>query len=217
MKRKEETERKAKPADAAKPEAATTPPETGNGEPVDSLVDIGPEVEPETDEAAAAAAPEPTPEQKEAAKLADRLLRLQADFDNFRKRTNRDREELQKRAGAAVLADLIPILDNLEFGLTQALAKTGGESFVDGLKLIQTQLIDVVRKHGIEMIDAVGKVFDPHEHEALAYAPSNDVPEGTVLAQSRRGYRLGDRLLRAAMVVVSSGPAQAGHGQTGEG
>jgi molecular chaperone GrpE len=157
-------------------------------------------------------AEKPTPEQAQLAALTDRLLRLQADFDNFRKRTNRERDDLRKRAGEAVLEDMIPILDNLEFGLRQAMAKPGGESFVEGLRLIQTQLTEAVRKHGLEGVDALGKPFDPREHEAVAYAPSAEAPEGIVTAQSRRGYRLGERLLRAAGVVVSSGPAKTGNG-----
>jgi molecular chaperone GrpE len=187
---------------------------------VDSLIDIGPEVDAlatESEDADPTAEKTLTADQKEVARLTDRLLRLQADFDNFRKRTIRERDDIQKRAGEAILSELIPLLDNLEFGLQQAMAKPGGESFVEGLRLIQTQLVETSRKHGLEGFDALGKTFDPREHEALAYAPSAEAPEGTVMAQSRRGYKLGDRLLRAAMVVVSSGPAKAGDSQSGEG
>jgi molecular chaperone GrpE len=206
MKRKDEANSNGKPAD---PPAEPTP-EAGGEKPAESLVDIGPEVEAPGEKA-------PTPEQLELSRLNDRFLRLQADFDNYRKRTNREREESQKRAAEAVLADLIPILDNLEFGLQQALSKPGGESFVEGLRLIQTQLFETVRKHGLEAMDSLGKDFDPRVHEAMAYAPSNEAAEGLVVAQTRRGYRLGDRLLRAAMVVVSSGPAKGADGQCGEG
>lgn len=177
-------------------------------------VDVGPELEPvPTDsELEAAIAPDmaPSPEQKELAQVKDRLLRLQADFDNFRKRTNREREELQKRAGEAVLTDLIPILDHLEFGLQQASAKPGAEAFQEGLRLIQSQLVEALRKHGLEGMNVVGSVFDPRLHEAMAYAPSPEVAEGKIMAQTRRGYKLGDRLVRAAMVVVSCGPPAAG-------
>lgn len=183
----------------------------------ESLVDIGPESEPETVEPVVEVRAESalTPEQLEIARLTDRLLRLQADFDNFRKRTNRERDDLRKRAGEAILADLVPILDNLEFGLQQALNKPGGESFVDGLKLIRQQTMETTRRHGLEPIDALGKEFDPRLHEAMGFAPSTDVPEGKVMAQTRRGYRLGDKLLRAAMVVVSSGSGDSNKGGEG--
>ncbi len=178
-------------------------------------VDAGPDVEPVSGEpvAAPSGAPEealPTPEKVEAFRLAEQLLRLQADFDNFRKRATREREELRKRGGEAVLLDLIPVLDHLEFGLQQALSKPGGEAFAEGLRLIQTQLMEALRKHGLEAVDALGGEFDPRIHESIAMAPSEDAPEGRVLAQTRRGYKLGDRLLRPAMVLVSSGPAPGG-------
>jgi molecular chaperone GrpE len=197
--------------------------ETANGAEAgltpESLVDIGPEadaatLEPEV-QVPPAAETAPSPEQLEVARLTDRLLRLQADFDNFRKRTNRERDELQKRAGEAILADLVPILDNLEFGLQQAMKKPGGESFVEGLKLIQLQMMETTRRHGLEPIDALGKEFDPRLHEAIGFSPSPDIPEGKIMAQTRRGYKLGDKLLRAAMVMVSGGSGDSKKGGEG--
>jgi molecular chaperone GrpE len=185
--------------------------------PAESLpVDIGPQTESLSEvQAAPAPAPEetpPTPEQLELARLADRLLRLQADFENFRKRASRERDDLRKHGGESVLLDVIPVLDHLEFGLQQALSKPGWESFAEGLRLIQSQLMDALRKHGLEAIDAVGCEFDPRVHESMATAPSADTPEGCVIEQTRRGYKLGDRLLRPAMVLVSSGPRLGGEG-----
>lgn len=187
--------------------------ETKAEKPADSLpVDVGPEAETPDGDPALEPVPEvatPTPEQVERARLTDRLLRLQADFDNFRKRTLREREELRKFGGEAVLLDLIPVLDHLEFGLQQALSKPGGESFAEGLRLIQSQLMEALRKHGLEPIDALGGEFDPRLHESMATAPSAEAPEGRVLMQTRRGYKLGERLLRPATVLVSSGPGPA--------
>jgi molecular chaperone GrpE len=185
--------------------------DTKHDKPSESLpVDVGPEaeavpVDPPVSAPPAPESPLPTPEQLEAARLADRLLRLQADFENFRKRAAREREDLRKYGGEAVLLDLIPVLDHVDFGLQQAHAKTGGESFAEGLRLIQSQLMEALRKHGLEAIDAVGCEFDAKLHEAMAMAPSDKVPEGWVIAQTRRGYKLGDRLLRPATVLVSSG------------
>lgn len=185
----------------------------------ESLIDIGPEADAATVEPVSqvppAAETAASPEQIEVARLTDRLLRLQADFDNFRKRTNRERDDLQKRAGEAILADLVPVLDNLEFGLQQAMKKPGSESFVDGLKLIQLQMMETTRRHGLEPVDALGKEFDPRLHEAMGFAPSSDVPEGTIMAQTRRGYKLGDKLLRAAMVMVSGGSGDLKKGGEG--
>ncbi|MFO7536403.1 MAG: nucleotide exchange factor GrpE [Kiritimatiellia bacterium] len=208
MKRKDENGNSAKHAEApSQAENATTAPQE-EAEAIVLPVDVGPEAAPSDGELEASITPKlpSSPEQRELVQLKDRLLRLQADFDNFRKRTNRERADIQKRACEAVLTDLIPILDNLEFGLQQAAAKPGAEVFADGLRLIQSQLVETLRKHGLEGMNAVGCEFDPQIHEAMAYAPSNEMAEGRVVAQTRRGYKVGERLARAAMVVVSSGP-----------
>ena len=149
----------------------------------------------------------PTPEQVELAELRDRLLRLQADFDNFRKRTFREREEFRKLAAEAVMTDLITAMDHLDYGLNQAREKPDWASYAEGLRLIRAAFSEVLRKHGLEEVATQGRPFDPQEHEAIAHTPSTDVSDGMILAETRKGYRLGDRLLRAASVVVSSGPA----------
>jgi molecular chaperone GrpE len=212
MKRKDDNGNSAKHAEAPEQKENTATPPQEDAEAIVLPVDVGPEAAPSDAELEAAIAPEiaPSPEQRELTQLKDRLLRLQADFDNFRKRTTREREDLQKRAGEAVLTDVIPILDHLEFGLQQAAAKPGAEVFAEGLRLIQSQLVETLRKHGLEGMNAVGCEFDPRIHEAMAYAPSNELAEGRVVAQTRRGYKVGERLARAAMVVVSSGPPASG-------
>ncbi len=161
--------------------------------------------------------PEITPEQHEVARLQDRLLRLQADFDNYRKRMLRERDEIQKRAAEAVLADLLPALDQLDYGLQQTEDRPEWQAYAEGLRLIRTVFQDTLRKHGLVEVDALGREFDPREHEAVAHTPSPTAPDGMVVAQTRKGYRLGDYLLRAAMVVVSSGPAPGTDLPGGEG
>ncbi len=166
---------------------------------------------PATEEAPATPpAPAPTedavPQEKTDPDLKNRLLRLQADFDNFRKRTARERNEYYQRAQEDLLVDLLPVLDHFELGLRDAKAHHADKAVVDGIQLVYDQLTGVLKKAGLTPVDAEGQVFDAHQHEAITHTPSEEHPADVVIAQTRRGYRLGDRLLRAAQVVVSSGP-----------
>ena len=143
----------------------------------------------------------------EIASLKDQLLRVRADFENSRKRLTREKEESLKYANQAILSDFLPLLDHLELGLQAAASAKDVASVVSGLKLIQSQFERFLTDHGVTPIDAVGKPFDPHFHEALGQEPAPGKPEGTVLHQRRRGFKLGDRLLRPASVVTVA-PAQ---------
>jgi molecular chaperone GrpE len=140
-------------------------------------------------------------------KFRDLALRSQADFENFRKRAAREREEAVRYANAALFERLIPILDNFELGLNAARATAEAKAIVDGMEMVRRQLVDFLQQHGVEVVEAEGKPFDPNVHEAVSQEVSNAVPEGSVVRQLRKGYRLKDRLLRASLVVVSSGPA----------
>lgn len=149
------------------------------------------------------AEPQPSPEEI----LKDRLLRLQADFDNYRKRMDREKKDWIAFAGEKIILDLLPVLDHFELGLADS-AKTGAPAaFTEGFQLVLNQFRAALEKAGVQAVDAEGSVFDPKFHEAITHLPSEQVPEGRVVAQTRRGYKLGDKLLRAAQVVVSSGPA----------
>lgn len=141
--------------------------------------------------------------------LRDQLLRLRADFDNFRKRTRRERDELFLYANESFFTELLPVLDHFELGLKSAEEHQTDPSVTEGFRIVYRQLLDTLKKFKVEPIDATGEVFDPHAHEAITHLPS-DQPAETVIEQVRRGYRLGERLLRAAQVVVSSGPASTG-------
>ena len=141
----------------------------------------------------------------ELAVLTDKYLRLQADFDNFRKRTIRDRDEHNRRATETLLEDLLPVLDHLEMGLEAARKQHVRHGVIDGFGAVADQLRGVLAKAGVAEIDAAGKLFDPHSHECVAHAPSEEHPENTVLNVARRGYKLGSYLLRAAQVVVAGG------------
>lgn len=141
-------------------------------------------------------------------RFRDLALRSQADFENYKKRCAREKEEAIKYANNSLLQRLVAIIDNFELGL--AAAKEQGEQspIYSGMVLVQKQLNDLLAENGLQPIEAEGKSFDPNLHEAIAHEPSDEVPEGTVLRQVRRGYRIKDRLLRPAKVVVSSGPAK---------
>ncbi len=139
-------------------------------------------------------------------RFRDLAMRSQADFENYKKRSAREKEEAIKYANISLLEKLVPIIDNFELGL--AAARTEGEEspIYSGMNLVLKQLNDFLIDSGVEPIDAVGQKFDPNLHEAIAHEPSQEFPEGTVIRQSRRGYRFKDRLLRPSSVVVSSGP-----------
>ncbi|MDZ8118753.1 nucleotide exchange factor GrpE [Pontiella agarivorans] len=148
-------------------------------------------------------------EEEEDESLRDQLVRLQADFTNFRNRTQRERIELYQRANEDLLLEILPVLDHYEMGLETAEQHEADKAVVDGFKMVYDQFRNVLKKFNLEPIEAVGQEFDPHKHEALTHMPSDEYPAEVCSNQVRRGYMFGDKLLRAAQVVVSSGPAEA--------
>jgi molecular chaperone GrpE len=132
----------------------------------------------------------------------DRLLRKTAEFENYRKRVDRERREQAEYAASEVLTDLLPLVDDLERAL-QADAESGAEAYRKGVELIHKQMLDLLRRRGVTPVDAVGREFDPHVHQAVAHEVVPGHPEGEVVEEFRRGYRLRDRLLRPAMVKVA--------------
>lgn len=135
------------------------------------------------------------------------LQRVAAEFDNFRKRSVRDREALVARATEQLVRELLPVLDDLERALEHG-AQHEGEKLVEGVALVHRQLDATLRKEGLSEIDATG-VFDPHVHEALLSQPSEE-DEGTILQVVQKGYRLGDVVVRPARVVVAAAPPDGG-------
>jgi len=131
----------------------------------------------------------------------DALQRLKAEFDNFRKRTAREHEAMSARANEALLRELLPILDDLERAL-EAAEEHEEAKLEEGVRLVQRSLADTARKHGLEEIETDG-AFDPHVHEALLAQPADDAEPGSVVQVLQKGYRLGDRVLRPARVVVA--------------
>ncbi len=139
----------------------------------------------------------------------DRLLRTTADFENFKKRAARERQESIKYANESLLTKLLAVLDSMDMALTAAQAAPADavQSLQTGLNLVQQQFKTVLTEAGLEEVDASGKVFDPNFHEAISQREAADVPEGTVVHQVRKGYKLRDRLIRPASVIVSKLPA----------
>jgi len=140
-------------------------------------------------------------------RFRDLALRSQADFENYKKRAAREKEEAVKYANSALLERLIPIVDNFELGLEAARGEGEASPVFSGMSMVLKQLMDFLTEQGLQPIDAAGQKFDPNLHEAIAHEPSDEFPEGVVIRQTRRGYRMKDRLLRPSSVVVSSGPA----------
>jgi molecular chaperone GrpE len=163
---------------------------------------------PQADESAEFEAGELESELADARRRAEEYLndlrRVAADFDNYRKRVARDSDAQVQRAAESIVSELLPVLDNLERAV-DASEHHEEAQVAEGVAMVRQQLADLLHRRGLEEIAAEpGEAFDPHVHEALSHQPSEH-PEGTIAAVWQRGYRLGDRIVRAARVVVSAG------------
>ena len=149
--------------------------------------------------------------QAQAADHWDKLLRTTADFDNFKKRAARERQDAIVYANTALLQKLIPVLDNFDMALSATTVSSEGaaKSLQAGVQMIGQQLRSALTEAGLEEIDASGRPFDPNFHEAVSQLETTDTPEGHVVQQLRKGYKLRDRLLRPATVIVAKKPAPA--------
>jgi molecular chaperone GrpE len=136
----------------------------------------------------------------------DMYARMLADFDNYRKRVSRDREELVKFAASETVKDMLGTADNLALAIAQA--KDPEDPFVKGVKLAYDGFLKALKDHGAEPFESIGEELDPNRHEAIATLPSEDVEEGKISTEVKKGWMLNGRLLRAAQVVVSSGAAK---------
>jgi molecular chaperone GrpE len=135
----------------------------------------------------------------------DLLVRKTAEFDNFRKRTERERQTLADAAAASLITELLPLVDDLERALQVEAGDEGASSYRRGVELIHKQILDVLRKRGVRPLDALGADFDPYYHQAVSHEPVAGRRDGEIIEEFRRGYMLGDRLLRPAMVKVAKG------------
>jgi molecular chaperone GrpE len=143
--------------------------------------------------------------QKQRDEYYDRLLRKTAEFDNYRKRIDRERQSVAESAAADLLAELLPLVDDLDRALKADAGAEGAEAYRRGVELIHRQLLELLRKRGVRPIEALGTDFDPNYHQAVAHEAAPGRRDGEVIEEFRRGYMLGDRLLRPAMVKVAKG------------
>lgn len=200
-----------RPEDSAEPEGELrasgqdvgAPPAAGNAAPAERSEDVALE-------APAAAGPaslerELSEARAEAQAAGDRALRTLAEFDNYRRRTEREREEVISRARADVLRELLEVADNFDRALEHA-GDGVPPAFLEGMKLVARGLHDLLDRKGVARIDALGKPFDPEEHEALTTMAHESAEPDTVIQVVQSGYRLGDRVLRPAKVIVSARP-----------
>lgn len=173
---------------------------------------VAAEVVEETATEAETAAVEATPLEKaeaEALEMKSRWLRSVADMENYRKRIGREKQDIIRSAGASVVESLLPVLDNMKLGLQAAENHPEAKDVTIGFKMVDDQLKRSLSEQGLEELIPDGEAFDPNFHECISHQPSADVEEDKVIQTVRAGYRLNDRLIRAASVIVSSGPKEA--------
>jgi len=156
-------------------------------------------------------------EEEELARVKSQLAYLAAEFDNYRKRIAREQESLVAFGNERILLAILPFLDNLERAVSQSQAIENAEALLSGVQMTYEQVLGELRKFGLEQISSIGEPFDPNLHEAIARVAWGGKPEGTVLAESRKGYLLNGRLLRPAQVSVAQGaPETVSDGDTGQ-
>lgn len=183
------------------PVATATPGESGGEETV-----VGVEENQETEAEAL---------QRELAETRDQLMRVAAEFDNFKKRMEREKSKLLKYAGENILRDLLTTMDNLDRAVDQGSTATADDevkrlqAMLQGVELTRKGLVSTLERYGVEPLNAVGLAFNPDEHDALTMEASAEIPANHVVREFARGYRFKDRVLRHAQVVVSSGPGSA--------
>jgi molecular chaperone GrpE len=148
----------------------------------------------------------------EIARVRDQLLRTAADFDNFRKRTRREIDDALKRGREELLRELLPVFDNLERAVVHAGQASDAKAVADGVGMVLKQFVDTLGRIGIKRVPTVGSAFDPTQHEAIQQLETDEHPPGTVVAEVQPGYAMGDKLVRAAMVVVAKPPQKNGEG-----
>lgn len=162
-----------------------------------SVADIGSSVQAEL-----------TSKTEECKAINDKYLRLAAEFENYKRLTQRDQREQIRFGNEQLLKELLPVVDNMERAIKAARTNGSDSALIQGVELTLKQLFGILAKFGVQAIETAGQDFDPSAHQAVSYGPSNEVSSNKVLDEFQKGYRLHDRILRAAMVSVSSGPAQ---------
>ena len=184
-------------------------PESEVEEQAKAAVEDAPEQPEVVEEEAAPELTELEKAQAEALEMKTRYLRSVADMENYRKRIAREKQEIIRSAAAGVIESLLPVLDNMKLGLQAADNHPEAKDVTIGFKMVDDQFKKTLSEQGLEELIPDGETFDPNLHECIAHQPSDEVEEDKVIATVRAGYRLNERLIRAASVIVSSGPAKA--------
>jgi molecular chaperone GrpE len=177
----------------------TDSPENGNG---------APENDPKAEDTPTPVADPLETAKAEVAKMRDQLLRTAADFDNYRKRSRREVEDAHKKGSEEMLRTLLPVFDNLERAVLHAEQANDSKAIAEGVRMVLKQFTDAIGKLGIKRVAGTGQPFDPLVHEAIQQVETVEHQAGTIVAEVQPGYIFGDRLLRAAMVVVARPPAK---------
>ena len=153
--------------------------------------------------------------EKESEENYQRYLRQVAEVDNFKKRVNREKEDAIRYANENLIKDILPVIDNLERAIAHAQGGGNGKPLVEGVEMVLRGLLDVFGRHGVVQVPAIGAVFDPGKHEAMAHVESNECQPNTIIKEHHKGYLFRDRLLRPALVTVSKAP-EAKDGKNGQ-
>jgi molecular chaperone GrpE len=153
--------------------------------------------------------------EKESEENYARYLRQVAEVDNFKKRVNREKEDAIRYANENLIKDILPVIDNLERAIAHAQGGGNGKPLVEGVEMVLRGLLDVFSKHGVVQVPAIGSVFDPGKHEAMAHVETSECQPNTIINEHHKGYLFRDRLLRPALVTVSKAP-EAKDGKNGQ-
>ena len=164
------------------------------------------DVEPDMENAPGDEQVEERSSEDEIAELNDKLMRLGAEFDNFRKRSNREKEELRKHATENLMVEMLEVCDNFERALHSAKAADDSKSIVEGLEMVLKHFISLLEKEGVKKIECKGEEFDPYLHEAMMHIETNEYPDNTIIDVHKPGYMLHSKVIRPVMVTVAKKP-----------
>jgi len=187
----------------------TPAPEGGESSQKEVTIDIDPNDSKKLMEELERVTQELEEEKQKSGDMQAKYLRSVADMENYRKRALKDREDSSKRAVIGVVEDLLPIVDNFKLGMDAAEKQAESKEVVMGFKMVYDQILELLKNHGVEEISPDGQEFDPQFHECVSHLPHEEIDENHVIQTIRSGYRLKDRLIRAATVVVSSGKGES--------
>lgn len=163
-------------------------------------------VEPDMENAPVDEQVEEQSSEDEVAELNDKLLRLGAEFDNFRKRSKREKEELRKQATENLMVEMLEVCDNFERALHSAKSADDSKSIVEGVEMVLKQFISILEKEGVKKIECKGKEFDPYLHEAMMHIETSEHPDNTIIDVHKPGYMLHSKVIRPVMVTVAKKP-----------